>query len=131
MPSSPIFLTTAAIASAFCRCASRGLLARDSTAIVTKATSGARFTTARPVATMTGDCGGRLLRRRRQSDQNAEDQAEHMILNPTLYAYVSGGTLWRCEHRSIDTSSLTHEPPRTIRMSPDSGPRGSRICPDP
>ena len=54
------------------------------------------------------------------------DQAAHTILKPTLYAYVSGGTSCRYAHRSIARLSLTHDPPRTIRMLPDSGPRGSR-----
>src|SRR5579871_2084303 len=48
------------------------------------------------------------------------------IRNPMLYAYVSGGTLCRYAHRSIPASSLTHDPPRTMRMLPVSGPRGSR-----
>src|SRR5438270_10837454 len=40
----------------------------------------------------------------------------HTTLNPMLYAYVSGGTLWRHAHRSMLTSSFTQEPPRTMRM---------------
>src|SRR5712692_5586645 len=56
--------------------------------------------------------------------ENGCHQAAQTILNPTLYAYVSGGTLCRYAHRSIATSSFTHEPPRTIRMLPDSGPHG-------
>jgi hypothetical protein len=44
-----------------------------------------------------------------------------------LYAYVSGGTLWRYATRSIPASSFTHDPPRTIRIVPVSGPRGSVV----
>src|SRR5262249_28044522 len=54
----------------------------------------------------------RLLRHSLRGDkgQPRGDQAGHTILNPTLYAYVSGGTLCRYAHRSIATSSFTHEP---------------------
>jgi hypothetical protein len=61
-------------------------LARDSTVIVTKATSGARFTTARPVATMTGDCGAGSCAGAVSPIRTLRNQAEHVILNPTLYA---------------------------------------------
>src|SRR5437868_4864738 len=53
--------------------------------------------------------------------------AGQTIRKPMLYAYVSGGTLCRYAQRSIDTSSFSQDPPRTIRMLPDSGPRGSRL----
>src|SRR5438093_10689683 len=45
---------TSVIASAFSRCASRGLFARVSTLRVTKARSGARRSTASPVVTING-----------------------------------------------------------------------------
>ena len=59
-PTSPAdlsFARTAVIASAFSRCASRDVRARDSAAIETNARSGARLTTASPVTTTTERSG--------------------------------------------------------------------------
>src|SRR5262245_12472936 len=75
-----------------------------------------------------------VLRERRNCGDEARGQTRydpHTTLNPMLYAYVSGGTLWRYAQRSIDKSSFTQEPPRTMRMLPDAGPRGSRASPWP
>src|SRR5439155_18699026 len=49
---------------------------------------------------------------RRGERRQEKNHGPHAILNPMLCAYVSGGTLCRYAHRSIDASSFTHEPPR-------------------
>src|SRR5205085_12087684 len=54
MPAALIFSSTAFIASALARCASVAVLARLSAAIVTKARSGAFFTTPSPDVTIEG-----------------------------------------------------------------------------
>ena len=58
MPALASCCCTPLIASAFARCASRGFLARDSTASVTYATSGTRRTIASPLVTIVGTAGG-------------------------------------------------------------------------
>ena len=69
---------TAAIASAFCCCASRGRGARVSTATVTKASSGARRTMASPRVTIVGACGARASVARRAPHRAARSAAATM-----------------------------------------------------
>ena len=57
MPAVASCCCTPLIASAFARWASRGFLARDSTASVTYATSGRRRTIASPLVTIVGTVG--------------------------------------------------------------------------
>src|SRR5438067_1554076 len=74
----------------------------------------------------TGACiTGWRQRSKCSTDMSRRLHGTHTTLNPMLYAYVSGGTLWRHAHRSMVTSSFTQDPPRTMRMLPVSGPRGS------
>ena len=135
------------MASAFARCASRGLFARDSAAIDTHTRSGASFTVPSPVVTMTGSPGGggacapagttpehdktatRIKGRNTGTSSTFDTKGQrpytvHTILNPIPYEYVSGGTLWRWLHESIRTSDTSQLPPRSRRIDPEIGPGG-------
>ena len=105
IPAARSLSMTGAIASAFRRCASRGLDARDSAVIVNHARSGTEWTTASPVMTTTA-AGRDILRRCERRSDKQQDQHRKAAIHQRLLSSAASSNSDAC--RAVQVGQPCH-----------------------